>query len=363
MNHIIFDKLKEIKSPVADGVVYLTKHGSKAYGTSTPESDDDYKGIGIPTKEYYFSVSKVFEQQEFNEPDTVIYELKKFFNLLSNCNPNCIEVLFTDPEDHIYVSEIGQKILDNRQLFLSKRVRWSFAGYSLSQLKRIKNHRKFLQNPPQQPPTRAEAGLPEKPEIERNQLDATLAMVQKDMDRINFDFLSDLGEAEKIGLRNIMAEMLSESKITSSDRWLSSARKSGLDENFILLLQKEREFLSKKREWEQYNKWKSERNPKRAADEAKFGYDGKHAYHLVRLLRMCREILTTGEVIVKRPDREELLHIRRGGWSYDKLIEFAENEDRELSDLYKTCNFLPYSPDIKKIDSLCMDILENYLKV
>jgi predicted nucleotidyltransferase len=226
-NHIVFDKLKEIKSPIADGVVYLTRHGSKAYGTDVEGSDDDYKGIAIPPKQYYLGIGQRFDQQEFKDPDVVIYELRKFFTLLSNCNPNCIEVLFTDPADHIFVSKVGEKILENRQLFISKRVRWSFAGYSFSQLKRIKAHKKFLENPLLAPPTREQFNLPEKPLIEKNQLDATLAMVQKDMDRINFDWLSDLQEAEKIGIRNVMAEMMAEAKITSDDRWLSSARKSG----------------------------------------------------------------------------------------------------------------------------------------
>lgn len=362
-NHIIFDKLKEIKSPISDGVIYLTRHGSKAYGTNIEGSDDDYKGVAIPTKDYYFGVTKKFEQQEFNEPDTVIYELRKFFSLLSNCNPNCIEVLFTDPSDHIFVSKAGEKILENRNIFLSKRVRWSFAGYAVSQLNRIKNHRKYLRNPMLCPPSRKEFGLEEKPLIEKNQLEATMAMIQKDMDRINFDWLQDLQEAEKIGIRNVMAEMMADAKITSDDRWLSSARRSGLDENFIHLLQREREYLGKKREWEQYLKWKLERNPERAAIEAKFGYDCKHAYHLVRLLRMCREILTTGEVRVKRiADREELLEIRSGLWEVDYLIEWAEREDRELNDLYKTCDFLPYCPDIKKIDGLSIELIEQYLR-
>src|ERR1039458_5020213 len=35
---------------------------------------------------------------------------------------------------------------------------------------------------------------------------------------------------------------------------------------------------------DQYNGWKAQRNPKRAELEAKFGYDTKHAMHLVRLM-------------------------------------------------------------------------------
>jgi hypothetical protein len=42
----------------------------------------------------------------------------------------------------------------------------------------------------------------------------------------------------------------------------------------------------------------------------KFGYDTKHAMHLVRLIRMAKEILIEGVVHVYRDDREELMDIR-----------------------------------------------------
>ena len=56
--------------------------------------------------------------------------------------------------------------------------------------------------------------------------------------------------------------------------------------------------------------------------EAAHGYDTKHGAHLVRLLRMGREIVETGSVHVWRGDRDadELLAIRAGAWSYDRLM-------------------------------------------
>ena len=42
------------------------------------------------------------------------------------------------------------------------------------------------------------------------------------------------------------------------------------------------------------------------------GYDSKNAAHLIRLLRMCKEFLATGEMIVFRPDAAELLDIKKG---------------------------------------------------
>ena len=62
-------------------------------------------------------------------------------------------------------------------------------------------------------------------------------------------------------------------------------------------------------------------------------------------MRMAEEILTTGEVLVKRPDAKQLLDIRAGVWSLDQLLEWAEEKDDHVrGKLYKE-TALPYSAD------------------
>lgn len=341
--------------------VFLTVHGSRAYGTNTETSDYDYKGVCIPTKNYYLGSQQKFEQAELKEPDTVIYEIRKFFNLAAATNPNIVEVLHTDPSDHLFVDPIGEIILDNKDKFLSKRVKHTFAGYAHSQLKRIKTHRRWILNPVLAPPTRAEMGLPEKTLIPQDQLLAAQAEVQKEIDRFQFDFMEELSNPMKIAVSNAMSEMLAELKITTDQHWMAAARKVGLNDNFIELMQKEREYNAKKKEFDQYQEWKVSRNKDRYLLEEKFGYDTKHAYHLVRLLRMCREILTTGKVIVKRPDREELIEIRNGSWDCDELIDFAEREDKALQLIYNECKILPKTPDFEYLDNLCIQLVEKSL--
>jgi len=348
---------------IEKGTVLLVRHGSHAYGTNTESSDEDFKGVAIPTKEYFFGYTNKFEQAELKapDPDAVIYDIRKFFNLATDCNPNIIEVLHTDPSDHFVVTPIGQKILDNKDAFLSKRIKHTFLGYSVSQLKRIKTHKRWIMNPPNAPPTRADFGLPERTLIPQDQLTVAFAEVQKELDRMGFDFMENLEESTKIEIKNSMATMLAEMKITSDEQFGAAARKIGLTDNFIESMQKERQYTEARREWDQYQNWKKTRNVKRSALEEKYGYDTKHAYHLVRLIRMCREALTTGKVIVKRPDREELLAIRNGAWSYEQLIEFAETEDIALNELYNNTNVLPKFPDKAKLDRLCIELVEKFL--
>jgi uncharacterized protein len=365
-NHPIFDIIAK-NSPhlkwAGDRTVLLVRHGSHAYGTNTATSDEDFKGLIIPPREYYLGTVHRLEQIELKapNPDLVIYEIRKFFNLAMDSNPNIIEVLHTDPSDHFIVDPIGEIILEHKNDFLSKKIKHTFLGYSVSQLKRIKLHKRWLMNPPSEPPTRAALGLPEQTLIPQDQLMAATAEVQKELDRFQFDFMEDLSESTKIGIRTTVSEMLAELKITAEDHWMAAARKIGLSDNFILIMQRERQYTTAKREWDQYQNWKKTRNPARSSLEEKYGYDTKHAYHLVRLIRMCREVLTTGKVIVKRPDREELLAIRNGAWSYDQLIEFAEREEEELGVVYATSTALPKTPNKEKLDELCIQLVDKSL--
>jgi hypothetical protein len=77
-------------------------------------------------------------------------------------------------------------------------------------------------------------------------------------------------------------------------------------------------------------------------------------------MRMCREILETGEVRVRRPDREEILGIRNGAWSYDQLIAWAEQEDKALDEAARTSP-LPRGPDRDALDALCIELVEAAL--
>lgn len=108
-------------------------------------------------------------------------------------------------------------------------------------------------------------------------------------------------------------------------------------------LDAEKRYALALKQWQQYQRWQRERNPARAELEAKFRYDPKHAMHLVRLLRMCEEILSGRGVLVRRPDAEELRAIRQGAWSYEQLVEWAEAQDAKCAALYETSP-LPHSP-------------------
>lgn len=343
--------------------IFYTVHGSRSYGCHTPESDYDYKGICIPPKEYFYGVHSIFDQAISGapEPDVTIFDIRKFFKLASVCNPSSIEIIFTEDVDHIVCTKLGRKIIDNRDLFLSKKVRFTYTGYSVSQLKRMKLHYSYNNNPLTGPPTRKEFGLKEKSIVPKEQFEAVSAAIQKQIDRWNLKEVEELEPSTRLLIMETISKSLSEISVSKDNLWQCAARTIGINDNMIQILDVERRYEAKKKEWEHYLEWKKNRNPKRAALEEKFKIDLKHAYSLIRLLRMAEEILLTGKVLVKRPDFEELLAIRNGAWSYEKIIEYAEQKEKDIAAIYDSSK-LPKSVDINKIEKICVEICEQALK-
>lgn len=91
----------------------------------------------------------------------------------------------------------------------------------------------------------------------------------------------------------------------------------------------------------------------------KFGYDAKNAQHLIRLLRQGIEFLKTGELIVERPDKADLIAIKTGQWSIEKVKREADRLFKEMEQAFADST-LPEQPDREAIDKLCQSILFDH---
>jgi predicted nucleotidyltransferase len=384
---------QELAFPLRERLIFLVLGGSRLYGLNTEKSDTDCKGVAVPPKEVVFGCDRTFEQAE-NHPDalallrpedfgpdrkaeSVVYALPKFLRLCADCNPNIIETLWAEPADIRHCDRFGEKLLAHRDLFLTRRARFTFQGYAESQLKRIKTHRRWLLQPPAKKPERADYNLPM---VVSAQFNTINDLIKKELDHWELHEL-ELAEPQREFLRERVAEKfayimdaygLKSAMIRASggpsldpdDEEVSRAavmKKIGLEDNLARLVTEEYRYRKALWEYRQFELWKQNRNADRAELERHFGYDTKHAMHLVRLLRMGREILADGRVIVKRPDREELLAIRAGQWSYDQLMESVESLSRDLEDLLRRCP-LPAKPDMEKVEALCVELMEERLR-
>ena len=132
--------------------------------------------------------------------------------------------------------------------------------------------------------------------------------------------------------------------------------RSELDAPLAVIKWNRDEYRVDKERHEQYWTWKKNRNVTRSALEEHYGYDTKHAMHLVRLLRMGVESLRDGELIVRRPDAEELLSIRNGAWTYEQIVTYAEQMDKDVREVWYKKTQLPKKPNIHFAAELLMQV-------
>jgi predicted nucleotidyltransferase len=268
--------------------------GSRAHGLARDGSDEDTRGVCIPPKEYLLGL-EAFEQHESPGSDHVVFALAKFVRLALEGNPNILEVLYTDPQHLIHCDAYGKRLLENRGLFLSRRVGERFCGYAVHQLKRMERHHRWVTNPPKAQPTPEEHG------------------------------------AESVDGRY---------RFPHTDA--------------------ERSYRAALKHWNHYRRWRENRHPDRAELEARFGYDTKHAMHLLRLLRMGEETLRDGIVRVMRPDRDWLLGVRDGALEYEEVLRLAAESERRLAELLEDSP-LPAEPHTDRANSLLVELQHEFL--
>ena len=218
---------------------------------SDPNSIDDKDVICvcIPPQKFYYGLkqygSRGTKELKRDEWDIVIYEFRKYISLLIKGNPNVLSSLWLKPQHYLNLSDEGEWLIRKRDLFVSKQVYHSFAGYANGQFHRMTH----------------------------------------------------------IAFEGYMGE-------------------------------------------------------KRKRLVEKYGYDTKNASHLIRLLKMCIEFLTEGKLYVEREDNQELLAIKRGEWSLQKIEKLSEELFKQARYAYISSK-LPNDVDRNAIDDLCVDILEN----
>lgn len=363
---------------VSKHTVYMTTAGSHSYGTAIETSDFDVKGVVIPPMNYFLGYNSTFEQLQDGKEiskrlsyalpakfskspiDGTLFDIRKFFKLAADCNPNVLECLFVRPEDVLICHDAFTSVVENRQSFLSRRVLYTFQGYAVSQLKRIKTHRDWLLNPPKTKPQRIHFGLDEhKPVLNKELRDFLFSKIQCVIDGWNLD-LSEVKPAVRdqinFGLSEYLQDITTDIERTKFE---AAGHKIGLSDDIMSELDKERKFKQAQQHYDQFVTWEKNRNTARAELEKKFGYDTKHGLHLVRLLSMCEQILSTGTFETYRPDAERLLEIRKGGMSYDELILWTVMMDVELKQKFETST-LPKHANHALLEQMQIDVVQDF---
>lgn len=369
--------------------VYLSLAGSQAHGTAREGSDVDVRGVCIAPPELRLSLFQRFEHYAGPldpalfarvlprieahptaarglavKTECVIYELSKFIAQCCAANPNALEMLFAEPQDRLLESASWQRLYAARQLFLTKKVRETFSSYALAQLKRIKSHRAWLFDPPAKKPERSDFGLPTTGlalSLEaQNRIELSVAAKLRGYKIENLELPRPARSVLQARMQEFWCEVLAAPEAEVEQRMRAVATHAlGLPSDVVAALNAEKRYRVAMKHWEAYQTWKRERNPLRAELERKYGYDTKHAMHLIRLMRMGSEILELSEVRVRRADAAELIAIRDGALSFEELTaQAAELQARMRA--AEAASSLPEDVDHARVDRLAIELVQEF---
>ena len=316
---------------LGSNIILLTLGGSHAYGTNVEGSDLDLRGCALNAKDEILT-NKNFEQFVNEATDTTIYSFNKLIHLLTNVNPNTIEMLGSKPEHYIYLSPIGKELIDNRYLFLSKKCIYAFGGYANAQLRRLDNKAARLVSQSEQEQHILKS-------IEHASVTFKERYFERDDDAIKLYI--DKSDREEYDTEIFMDVNLTHYPLRDYKSMWS-------DMNTIV---------------KEYAKI-----GKRNQNAIEHGKLSKHMMHLIRLYLMCLDILNNGEIITYREkDHDFLMEIRNGKYLDDNRQPTAEFFDivddlESKLDVAKRTTSLPDNPDYKKINEFVASVNERVVR-
>jgi len=339
-------------------IIYECISGSKAYGLDLPTSDTDIKGVYILPKNTIYGLQYI-PQVADKTNDTIYYELGRFLELLAKSNPNILELLAV-PADKVLIKH---PIIDEIKpsLFLSKKCKDTFGGYAFSQVKKARGLNKKIVNPVDKvKKTIFEFCyvLEKHGSVPLNKWLVSKGIPQERCGLVKIPHARDLYglyyDAEGIlGYKGILR------KEKATTVLLSSIPKAEKLVGYLSFNQDG--YIKYCKDYTDYWNWVALRNEARYENNIEHGknYDSKNMMHTFRLLDMAKEILARGEIIVKRPNRAELLAIRKGEWLYDDLIQMAEQKMQEVEEAYQFST-LPEAPNEAQIEVLLVNLRKKF---
>lgn len=294
--------------------------GSHLYGTSVPKSDEDQKGVFIPSgSAILLQRAKEGVSTKEDGVDLELFSLHKYLKLLLEGQTVALDMLFTPEKFYLQPPEPEwYAILANKEKLLCKGVS-AFVGYCRAQVN------KYVVKVDRYAATSATVAV-------LNALCAThynqdsLGQHMDSVERLTSEF----DHIEVTEIQQASGDMLLHLDVAGTLIPLTASIKTAL-ETFKLKLDKYGVRVRQVKDM-----------------EAK---DWKSVMHAVRVAHEALEFLETGKLTFPRPEASLLLAIRRGKLPYDKVSKMIEEGLVKVEEALKTSS-LPEEPDQEYADSL-----------
>jgi predicted nucleotidyltransferase len=383
--------------------LFIVIVGSQAYGTNVASSDYDFAGVFIQSKEdiyglnYIEQIDEKKNKEDFGDKekdDAVFYEVKRFLQLLQTANPTVLSILFSPEDCIIYKHPMFDVLLDKKNDFVTKKCKNSFAGYAIAQCRKAKGLNK-KQNWEKEKVTRkdvldfvyvieGEKSIPWKIwNRDYNYEEKFIGVVNvpnaRDLYAVYFDEVAKdmFSENESEDMRNLRIKLRKElnqtmgfgykglvktgegANATESNQLRLSSIPKGETPICNIVYNKD-SYTTHCKDFSEYQEWLKNRNEARYVETQEHGQkiDSKNIMHLVRLLRMSREIAENKEFIIRRPDAEYLKSIRRGNVGLQEIIDWAEEEILSIDELFLQSD-LPSNVEKEFINKLLISLRKN----
>ena len=326
-------------------------------------SDVDFHGVYFTDFTKLIGLGNDYEEEISDERhDETYHEFGKWMTLLSKGNPNALESLFV-PEGMV-VGDIHpaiREVLKNRDKFVSKEVVKSLSGYAFNQIKKARGLGKKIVNPVTERKDvldfcytfKNQGSQPIKEFLAEHHLDQRYCGVvnipnMKDTYGVYYDWAAyykfendhiswdsrwetDFGiDYPSVTDRIERKEFFKYSGIVypediekSNEIRLSSIPKG--ERPICFMTYNKDAYTCHCREYKEYQEWVGKRNQKRYSKAVEAGYNQKNMCHCVRLLTMAKEISEgKGFNLWRTDDRDFLMGIKNGDYTYEYLIDYAE---------------------------------------
>ena len=382
----------------------LVIRGSHAYGTNVETSDTDYGGVYIQNIDDILGFGYK-DQINDDKNDIVIYEIKRFLELVSSNNPNILELLNTPEDCILYKHPIFDEVIKNKDKFISKICGKSFGGYSTAQIKKSKGQNK-KQNWEKDKVTRkdvldfvyvieGEKSIPWKVWNETKGYEDRFCGVcnvpnARDVYAVYYDdearslfstkltskmrsyvFESRLYKDENgdlkskplsLGYKGLVKTGEGNNVAESNALRLSSIPKG--ETPICNIVYNKDGYSEHCKDFKSYEDWLSNKNESRWVDVKSHDQkiDGKNLMHCKRLIQMSREIAEGKGINVRRSDAEYLISIRKGEIDLETLINEVEKEIVEIDELFANSN-LPDKVDENFVNELLIKIRKNIYNI
>lgn len=311
------------------------RHGSHLYGTNTPTSDLDYKGVFLPAGRDILlqRVPKVIDKGTGNQHvkntkddvDDQSFPLQKFLHMVTTGDTVGTELLFAPDEFIVEMAPEWEMVRTSKHLFLNKQCK-GFVGYCQRQAAKygIKGSRMAA--------CRDIVSLLETVVDEwgpNTKLSAAAGLLHS--------FCGNHEFSEIVNIPSQAGKEMLHLDVVDRKVPFTNTVKAALD---IYL-----------KVYENYG------HRTRAAMDNE-GIDWKAVSHAIRVAGQAKELLLTGHITFPRPDADFLLQVKRGELDYNNVAPILERMVEEVDEASKASP-LPGKSDQEAIDELVLN-LHNY---